>query len=550
MHPPRVSFFCLILAALVGPGDAVLTRAEGGTVPSTEASLFFPGAVCPIQLHLSREGREHLRRAPRDWVRARVEAPGFSADDVAVHLKGRVGSFQPIDDPKPGFTLDFARFQPGRTFRGFTRLHLNNAVEDPTLLHAQLGAALFEAEGIPAARVTHARVSLDDRPLGLYVLQESYEDSFLRHHGLPADTILAEAESGGDLDAPLTIKWPAAERGTTLALPELNAALAETNSLLPAAQLDPVLDRDRALTFVALEVLLGHRDGYSLAANNYRVLQAPENGRVILLPHGFDQLFGNPTLPWKPSMGGHVARALLFSTAGTTAYEQRFRALHDRWLAHDAAVGKLDELFAALRPALTTAERRELHPHIENLRQRIRARASSLTEQLDATPEPRLVWTGDVARVIGWRPAPSASPEASDAATTAELSLSAVPGAPTSWRARVRLAPGRYRFVASVRTEDVEPLPHGHARGAGVRLGGQSRGDSGVTGTTPPTSLALDFSVFAATADSDVELICELRARRGRAWFDRASLRLERLPAGGTASEPISFSALSPVSPP
>jgi hypothetical protein len=90
----------------------------------------------------------------------------------------------------------------------------------------------------------------------------------------------------------------------------------------------------------------------------------------------------------------------------------------------------------------------------------------------------------------------------------------------------VLLPRGRYRFVARVRTEGVIPIPDDQAGGAGIRLAGTGRADE-VVGTTPWRTLIQEFAV--REDQRLVELILELRARRGRAWFDQESLRLERL---------------------
>ncbi len=49
-----------------------------------------------------------------------------------------------------------------------------------------------------------------------------------------------------------------------------------------------------------------------------------------------------------------------------------------------------------------------------------------------------------------------------------------------------------------------------------------------LTGTSDWTDFRYPFTVQEET--SDVELVCELRATRGEAWFDAGTLRLVRLP--------------------
>ena len=51
------------------------------------------------------------------------------------------------------------------------------------------------------------------------------------------------------------------------------------------------LDVERLLSFMGLEVLISHHDGYSMDRNNYRIYHDPTSGRLVFLPHGLDLLF-------------------------------------------------------------------------------------------------------------------------------------------------------------------------------------------------------------------------------------------------------------------
>ena len=55
----------------------------------------------------------------------------------------------------------FNQFTAGQRFHGLTKIMLNNTVQDPTYINERLCTALFREAGVPAARVTHARVWLN-----------------------------------------------------------------------------------------------------------------------------------------------------------------------------------------------------------------------------------------------------------------------------------------------------------------------------------------------------------------------------------------------------
>jgi hypothetical protein len=82
-----------------------------------------------------------------------------------------------------------------------------------------------------------------------------------------------------------------------------------------------------------------------------------------------------------------------------------------------------------------------------------------------------------------------------------------------SWRRRVLLAPGKYRFEATLRTEGVEPIIDEKGTGAGIRISGGTRTNT-LTADSAWEKVSHEFEVTDTVRD--VELVIELRAKRGR----------------------------------
>ena len=67
-------------------------------------------------------------------------------------------------------------------------------------------------------------------------------------------------------------------------------------------RLQQTLDIDRFSTFMAMEVMVCHWDGYCMNQNNYRVFHNLADNRIVFIAHGMDQLFGTGTFhgaPWE-----------------------------------------------------------------------------------------------------------------------------------------------------------------------------------------------------------------------------------------------------------
>jgi CotH kinase protein len=409
-------------------------------------------------------------------------------------------------------------------------------VQDETLMHEAIGAELFRAAGVPAPRVTHARVWLNDRDLGLYVLKESFDKDFLKRHFSNAKGNLYEGGFCQEIDGEL-------ERDEGKGPDDRSdlAALADACKLEDAeernARLAERLNIEHFLTFTALELCLGHWDGYVQNRNNYRVYFDPDDeGRARFLPHGMDQILGDPGASVLNPPVALVATAVMQNPAWRARYRERVRELRPLLDAQEKILPLVAKLEARLRPAVAALGEEPARAHAERvneLRERITARSASLAEQADA-PEPAPVEFDDKNRAAtdGWT-ARSGSGNAAfedinEEGKPRRLLIAAGEGDPTlaSWRTTVLLAPGNYTLHGRARTEDLAPVEDEKGAGAGLRISGAPR-ENRVAKDKVWTALVFEFTV---DEQRQVELVAELRATAGKVWFEAGSLQLERRP--------------------
>ncbi|HEY2951944.1 MAG TPA: CotH kinase family protein [Verrucomicrobiae bacterium] len=493
------------------------------------ADLFVLGPVRQIRIVIPPAGVAALRQDSRGYVRATVTEAGQVYESVGLHLKGSTGSFRSLDD-KPGLTLSFARFNSGQRFHGLRKIHLNNSVEDDSYLNEWIGGELFRAAGVPAPRVSWALVQLNGRKLGLYVLKEGFTEDFLGLHFTRTNGNLYDAGAGHDVtdemerdsgDGP-------EDRADLKAL--VGAAL-ERDLTNRWQRLERILDLDRFLSFMATEVIIGHRDGYCLAHNNYRIYHDPERDRIIFLPHGMDNLFGRPDAPWRPHLAGLVARAVIETPEGGRRYRERIGLLLTNAFKVQALTDHVNQLVSQIRSALDSAAARDFAREAIAVKERMAHRRTELERQLSAPELLPLQFEHEVARLSGWRavdePAPGRMEQGKAADGRAALVIHARGDTSASWRCKVLLGRGRYRFEGKVAIAGVKPLAAGKNNGAGLRLSGHKPPQPyDLVGDSAGEQLQYEFEVDLPT--EEVELVCELRARAGDAWFDLDSLRLVR----------------------
>ena len=272
------------------PAVAVALLAFACAAAKDDPSIqFFAEQVPRMEIRLDAKAANSLRNDPRTYVLGTVIEGGVQYTNVSIHLKGAAGSMRHFDD-RPGLTLNFNRAAKGQKFHGLEKLHLNNSVQDGSLMNEMICADLYLAAGVPTARATHAVVQINNRKLGLYVLKEGYDEEFLKRNFKRTDGNLYDGGFLNDIDQPLKL-----DEGKTPANHEDLKALvnAAYERELPKRQqrLEALLDVDRFLSFVALNMLTCDWDGYVAKPNNYRLYFNPESGKAVFIPHGMDQMF-------------------------------------------------------------------------------------------------------------------------------------------------------------------------------------------------------------------------------------------------------------------
>lgn len=520
------------------PAYALQARSAAPTNDAFDAWLK-RGLIVEMRLEVSPEAEDKLRAAPREWVPFTLRVDGRTVYTLGgLKLKGAAGSFQDYD-ARPAFTIKLDKFagQEDKSpdavlFHGLEKFHLNNSVQDESLLSEWLCSEIFREAGYPATRVTHVRVHVNQRDMGVYVFKEGFDKRFLKRWfpgGNRADGNLYDGGFCMDVDEELERdagKGPE-DRAD---LQALAAAATDSDLSVRWQRLPELVELEPFVRFMALELMLGHWDGYSGNRNNYRLYFEPQ-GKAYFLPHGMDQCFQDAGASVLDMPMAHVARSVMKNPAWRAQYRREVAALLPIFDAKRLGK-KLDEVQRRLQPALKAVsdEAAALQAaRSQELRERLGERERSLKEQKSQPdPKPLVFKTGVGVLLKRWHPmseVDDAEVREDKLGATEFLCVTAGPSGRciAGWRSQVLLSRGRYKLSAQVQTQNVTALDD--STGAALRLSGQP-GTTGVLGTATRT-LDLEFEVSEETAD--LELVLELRAKSGTALFRKDSLRLTKL---------------------
>ncbi|MCO4761222.1 MAG: CotH kinase family protein [Myxococcales bacterium] len=257
-----------------------------------------------------------------DWFESDIVIDGTPLKRVGIRKKGFLGSVTGQGMFKPSLKLKTDRVVGKQLFGDTERITLNNNNQDPTRMHTCLAYELFAAAGYPAPRCNLANVMVNGASLGAYTHVEAVKKRFLRwafgsDSGSLYEGTIADFTPGfvagfgtGHLG-----RWQAKTADTDLTgapLLAVSAALKLPDAQLEAA-LSKVVNLDRFITYWAMEVLIGHTDGYSTMRNNFFVYFDPtDEDRATFIPWGVDNVLvgGSDDGDLQPFVHGELARRL------------------------------------------------------------------------------------------------------------------------------------------------------------------------------------------------------------------------------------------------
>ncbi len=518
--------------------NAILSFKDTGK--SGPGDDIFRDVVVPdLEIKISDSGEFSLRRSPRKYVQATIVDGDTVYTNVAIRLKGGPGSFRQFDD-RPAFTVNFEHFGSEQKFHGLKKIHLNNSVQDRSLVAEKISRELFEAAGVPVPRAGNARVTINGREMGMYVLIEGINKQFLKRYFKDTKGNVYDGHSGTDVTDSLPVNSGDEPRDKTR-LRALAAAVRERDLDTRMASLEKTLDVDRFLSFLAMEVILGHWDGYTIGRNNFRIYHDRDTDRMVFIPQGMDQVLTRPTRGIYPQANGLVARSVLEIPEARARYRERVAFLATNVFRFEAIQARVREVTQKLgASAEREAEAAKYRSGGESFCRRVRDRAVTLHQEFWPAEPVRLASIGTRmgTNQVSWialtnwsskidegDPEPKLSREKDDTGNPL-LHIATTDRCTASWRTSEMLEDGRYRFEARVKTRGVVLRPEDPRDGAGLRISRFRKGqrNEGDRGWTPVT---FDFQV--TDGPKEIELVCELRANEGEIWYDEKSLRLRRL---------------------
>ncbi len=348
--------------------------------------LFDPPRLLSFSISIPATELEAMHSGSHRYGHCTLTEGGQSLADVGIRYKGNPA--KEAATGKPDFNVEFNEFVSGQKFHGMRRLILLASRGDSSHLSAPIGWELFRNAGVPAARCGFAKVELNGRELGLYLIVEGVDRDFIRRYFPKSKGNLYDEGVHTDVDGKLE-KYGEPNSTDQLDVDALATATKQVDPNLRWTELQRLLDVDRFLTYTALEVMLWLEDSYAIEGKKFRIYHDPATDRMVFFPKNVEEVFEKTDGPLVPDWRGLVARAVLTTPQGREQYHKTVAGLLETVFKPDSVTARARELAAVMRPAVigTHADAaQKFDAAVEQFCDSVNRRASFIAAQLKTAP--------------------------------------------------------------------------------------------------------------------------------------------------------------------
>lgn len=296
-----------------GRGGAMAPATPGRTlrpadVKSYPASvpLYEPSAIRTLFLRFEAADWEQELAAFNNTdveVPATAVVDGQTYQDVGIHFRGMSSFFMVPEGRKRSLNVSFDYVNDAQVLGGYKTLNLLNSNGDPTFLRGILYTEIA-SHYIPIPKMNYMRVVINGESWGPYVSAQQFNKDFTRDFfkstkgarwkvpGSPGGR--AGFNYLGDNPADYKALYEITSKDDPRAWADLIRMVKVLNETPPeglTAALQPLLDIDGALKFLALDVALVNTDGFWTRASDYSLYQ-DEKGIFHIIPHDVNEALG------------------------------------------------------------------------------------------------------------------------------------------------------------------------------------------------------------------------------------------------------------------
>ena len=294
----------LICIALIMSYTAIAQQAR-----PDDGYLFDQTTVPKIEVFLAQDSLDIMLQgnlySNHEYLAMCIITKGDTKDtihNIGLRLRGNTSRLA----EKKSFKISFNSFDKGRKYKGVEKLNLNSEHNDPSVARAKLVWDFFAYAEVPAARVNHVRLYINNEYRGLYLNVEHIDEEFVKKRFENTDGNLFKCLWPANLNFinsdPESYKFSNDGRRTydlkTNVTEDDYSGLADfiwrlnntvTNNF--QCKIEEVLDVNSVLKAMAIDMLTSNWDGV-INQNNFYLYEDLKTGIFHWIPYDTDNSFG------------------------------------------------------------------------------------------------------------------------------------------------------------------------------------------------------------------------------------------------------------------
>jgi len=376
----------------------------GAVMPAaTTTDLFDDTKLHEIRLTLNPTDWQTLKDnyLTNDYYVATFQWGDIKKENIAIRSRG-LGS---RNANKPGLKLDFNEYV-SQDFLGLKSLVLDNLVQDAAMMTERLSLSLFRRLGIPAPRLAHARLYVNENYAGLYTMVEPVDKVFLKRfygedkgdlydYGWAFEYRFENLGSNSDsyFPVPFEAKTNSSSFDAASVMEMIRIANEATDEEFPAA-IAKYIDANEFVKYLAAEAFVGDIDGFlgDWGMNNFYLYKHGGKTMFSLIAWDKDVTFRDPYRSiWQGADQNVLARRILsipeYREAYMMALEECVRSAEGQggWLDQEMQRAYEQINTAALEDTQSPYPYSEFNVNFDLIRNYLYKRPASVKQQVSDT---------------------------------------------------------------------------------------------------------------------------------------------------------------------
>lgn len=291
------TYVAIIIAAMGFSSCSMNGKAFVDDEKEYPEALFTLAEMATIELEIPEETWRKIttKASDKDYYECDVTINGERLDPIAIRTKGAssLDDVQMMKSDRYSFTLKLNKYKKGQEYHRLTKLLLKNNIWDATQMKDAIVYDMCRFIGLPAPLTNYARVCINGKLFGYYLMVEPVDKHFCRRNWPDEVTNIYKpyhnlAYTGEDMKQYAAISDYAKVKGGEASMKRVVEAL---RSVDEGKDIEEHIDVESVMKYMALQTMVVNFDcmtGHN--TQNYYLREA--DGKISLIPWDYNLAWG------------------------------------------------------------------------------------------------------------------------------------------------------------------------------------------------------------------------------------------------------------------